>query len=79
MSYLFSALIILGYLLVVYKIKLGFGVQLLGCLGMIFLYYGVDGGVVLVNSVFVVINILGFIKWKKEGEVIMEGDQELVG
>ena len=64
MSYIFALFIILGYIAVIFKARIGFLIQLIGCLGMIYLYLGVDGGVVLVNGIFAAINIWGFLKWK---------------
>lgn len=66
MSYVFALLIITGYINIICKQRLGFIAQFIGCMGMIGLYSGQDGGIVLVNSVFAVINIWGFFKWKKE-------------
>lgn len=63
MSYLGSALIIFGYLLVTRVNLLGFGVQVLGCLIFIVLYWSVDWAIVITNSVFIGVNIYGFIHW----------------
>lgn len=63
MSYLFALLIIIGYLIIIRKRRVGFLIQLAGCFGMIYLYLGIDEGVVLVNSVFLIVNCWGFIKW----------------
>jgi nicotinamide riboside transporter PnuC len=71
MSYLFALAIIIGYLFVISKRRIGFLIQFIGVIGMLYLYWGVDGGVVLVNSVFLIVNIYGWIRWKscdKEGE-----------
>lgn len=65
MSYIFALAIIVGYIAVICKASVGFWIQLAGCLGMIYLYAGIDGGVVLVNSVFAVVNIWGHFKWNK--------------
>ena len=64
MSWIGALLIIVGYLFVIYKQRIGFFIQTAGCILMISLYLGEDGGVVLVNSIFVIVNVLGYIKWR---------------
>jgi len=64
MSYIFALFIVAGYLAVIYNNRIGFLIQFVGCLGMIYLFAGLDGGVVLVNSIFAVVNIWGFYKWR---------------
>ncbi len=52
----------------VQKNKIGFPIQIVGCLIYIYLMFGVDWSIVLVNSVFLAINIFGWINWKKMEE-----------
>lgn len=63
MNWLATILIILGYVLVIYKLRLGFIVQSIGCIIYVCLYFGVDYAVVTTNAVFFLINVLGYIKW----------------
>ena len=64
MSWIGALLIIVGYLFVIYKQRIGFFMQTAGCVLMISLYLGKDGGIVLVNSIFIAVNVLGYLKWR---------------
>lgn len=78
MSYIFALAIIIGYIMVIRKNRIGFLVQLAGCLGMIGLYLGIDGGVLLVNAVFACVNIWGFFKWKAQQKISALAYQKLL-
>jgi len=65
MNWIAASLIVIGYLLVIWKIRWGFIVQMLGCTIYIITLWSTEPSVVFVNSVFWVINLIGFIKWSK--------------
>lgn len=66
MGIIASLLIILGYIAIINKNPAGFTIQFIGCTIMAGLYLWIDWGVVLVNTAFGVINVIGWIKWSKE-------------
>jgi hypothetical protein len=61
--------IVIGYLLVVFKRTEGFGVQIIGCLIYVCLYFNQDWSIVSTNTVFIITNILGIYRWVRKDDM----------
>lgn len=74
MNWIACALIIIGYYAVIQEEKIGFIIQFVGCLIYLLIYWGVDYSLVVVNSIFIVLNIYGYFSWDSWNNY---GDEEI--
>lgn len=66
MNYVACIFVILGHFLVKRDMRLGYVFQATGSLGYVYLFYGTDISLTIINSVSVILSVLGLAKPKSD-------------